>query len=451
VLLALNKLEDAEACYAQALTLQPNYAEACYNLGNLRQAQDMLAEAAACYERAIALKPQLAEAHYNLGNTLHSLDRLDEAAASFERALAIRPQYAEAQYNQGCVLEDLDRLDEAQARMARALELKPDYPQARFGQALAQLRSGDFAAGWRNYESRWQSPDHDTPWRTYSQPMWTGEKLDAGRLLLWGEQGIGDEIQFAGLIPDAIRTGNHIVLDCDARLKPLFARSFPEIEVVSGCGPAEAQEAGIAAQLPAGSLPGLFRRTEAAFAATTSPYLKADPVERERFRTDYFDGRKLIGLAWHTRNQNTGRKRSIDLSLFAPLLALSDIRWISLQYGDFDALEAQAAAANAPLLIDRSVDQFADIDRFAAQVAAMDHVITIDNSTAHLAAALGCPVWLLLPFAADWRWMEKRADSPWYPTMQIFRQAERGDWQAVIESVRSGLVENGCSTRALAR
>jgi tetratricopeptide (TPR) repeat protein len=466
-LLAQNKLDNAEACYEQALTLKPDYAEAWYNLGNLRQAQDRLAEAAGCYERAIQLKPQLPEAHYNLGNTFHVLDKLTEAAASFERALAIRPEYAEAHYNLGCVLEDLGRLDEALARMARALELKPDYPQARFGLALAQLRGGDFTTGWRNYETRWQSIDHDTPWRAYSQPLWRGEKLASGRVLLWGEQGIGDEIQFAGLIPDAIRSGNRITLDCDARLKPLFARSFPEIDVVSGCGPDQAlkldatslrlascanMEDGepharsaaappqvVAAHLPAASLPGFYRRTEAAFAAATSPYLKADPVERERFRAEYGDGRKLIGLAWNTRNQKTGRKRSIDLEKFAPLFALPGIRWISLQYGEFDALEQQAAATNAPLLIDRSVEQLADIDHFAAQVAAMDQVITIDNSTAHLSGALGIPVWLLVPLAADWRWLESRPDSPWYPTLRIFRQSKIGDWEAVIESVRSGL------------
>jgi tetratricopeptide (TPR) repeat protein len=459
-LLAQKKLDEAEASYARALALKPDYAEGWYNLGNLRQAQDGLSkpgrlgkpgklnEAVACYQRALELKPQLPEAHYNLGNTLHALDRLEEAMGSFERALAFRPEYAEAHYNLGCVLEDSGRLEEALAAMARALEIKPDYPQARFGLALAQLRSGDFTGGWRGYETRWQSPDHDTPWRSYTQPRWNGEKWNGeklaseardGRLLLWGEQGVGDEIQFAGLIPEAILTGNRITLDCDARLKPLFARSFPEIEVVSGCGPAEAMQAGIAAQLPTGALPGLYRTTEAGFAATRSPYLRADAVERERFRARYSDGRRLIGLAWHTKSQKTGRKRSIGLESFAPLFALAGIRWISLQYGDFDALEEQAAAAGAPLLIDRSVDQFADMDRFAAQVAAMDQVITIDNSTAHLAGALGVPVWLLLPFAADWRWMEARPDSPWYPSLRLFRQPRIGDWQSAIESVGSRL------------
>jgi hypothetical protein len=330
-------------------------------------------------------------------------------------------------------------LDEAIAAMGRAIEIKPGYHQARFGLALAQLRSGDFATGWRSYESRWQSIDHDTPWREYPQPRWTGDRLASGRLLLWGEQGIGDEIQFAGLLPETVRTGNRVTLDCDARLKPLFARSFPEIEVVSGCGPAEAQSIEIAAQLPMGSLPGLLRRSEGDFAATVSPYLKADPVERERFSARYEDGRRLIGLAWQTKNQRTGRKRCIDLQKLAPLFALPGIRWISLQYGDFDALEEQAA--NTPLLIDRSVDQFADLDRFAAQVAALDQVVTIDNSTAHLAGALGLPVWLLLPFAADWRWLEERRESLWYPTLRLIRQSKQGDWEAVVDRVRSGLGE----------
>ncbi|MGA3346699.1 MAG: tetratricopeptide repeat protein [Terracidiphilus sp.] len=433
--LAQGQLEEADASYQRALALKPNYAEVYYNQGNLRQAQGKLPEAAASYERALQLKPQLAEAHYNLGNTLHALDRLVEAAASFERALAHKPEYAEAHYNLGCVLEDLGRLDEALASIARALQIRADYPQARFGQALAQLRSGDFAAGWRNYESRWQSPDHDTPRRAYRQPLWKGEQLATGRLLLWGEQGIGDEIQFVGLIPETIRTGNRIVLECDARLKPLFARSIPEIEVVSNCRPAEAETMEITAQMPTGSLPGLFRTSEAAFAVSVSPYLRADPAERDRFRTRYSDGRRLIGLAWQTRNQKTGRKRSIGLESFAPLFALPGIRWISLQYGDLDGLEAQAAAARAPLLIDRSVDQLVDIDQFAAQIAAMDQVITIDNSTAHLAGALGLPVWLLLPYAADWRWLEGRLDCPWYPTMRIFRQPKLGDWESVVESV----------------
>ena len=456
-LLALEQPEEAVASYERALALKPGYAEAHYNLGNARQAQDKLEEAAACYERALALKPELPEAHYNLGNTRQAQDDLEAAAACYERALALRPTYAEAHYNLGCVLQALGRLDEALASYARAVELNPNYGQARFGQALAQLLAGDWAAGWRNYESRWQSIDHTTPMRCYPQPLWTGEKPASGAVLLWGEQGVGDEIMFAGLIPGAIRTGSPILLDCDPRLKPLFARSFPGVEVISTGqqGPntpsvtnVDAANPEFAAHLPTGSLPGLFRNAESAFAATTSPYLKADSVERNAFRARYGDTRRLIGLAWYTRSRKTGRKRSISLEALAPLFAQPGIRWVSLQYGDFDALEAEAAAADAPILIDRSVEQLGNMDRFAAQVAAMDQVITIDNSTAHLAGALGIPVWLLLPFAADWRWLQSCNDSPWYPTMRLFRQKEPSDWKTVLNGVGCALGENLRCSRA---
>jgi tetratricopeptide (TPR) repeat protein len=441
---AQNRLDDAVGCYERALALKTDYAEAHYNLGNARQAQNLLAEAAACYQRALAIKPHLAEAHYNLGNTRQAQDDLEAAGICFERALALKPGYAEAHYNLACILQQQGRLNDALPHFQKAISLKPDYGQARFGQALAQIQSGDFAQGWNSYESRWQSADHDTPMRAYPQPLWNGGPLPQGRLQLWGEQGVGDEIMFAGLIPDAIRTGNQIRLDCEPRLQPLFARSFPGIEVVSSTRPApdRLEEDEFAAHLPTGSLPGLFRTTQASFARSTSPYLKADPIERDRFRERYADGRRLVGLAWQTRNEKTGRKRSIDLSKFAPLFALPGIRWISLQYGDFDALEQQTANAQAPIHIDRTVDQFTDIDRFAAQVAAMDQVVTIDNSTAHLAGALGVPVWVLLPFASDWRWLMDREDSPWYPSMRLFRQAKPGDWERVAERVRNALACN---------
>jgi ADP-heptose:LPS heptosyltransferase len=209
--------------------------------------------------------------------------------------------------------------------------------------------------------------------------------------------------------------------------------------VVSGCGPSKRPELEIAAHLPTGSLPGLFRRSSAEFFATRSRYLVADPVVRERIRGRYADGRQLVGLAWQTNNRKTGRFRSIFLSQFAPLFAKAGIRWVSLQYGDHAELENQAKEADVPLLVDRTVDQLTNIDTFAAQIAALDLVITIDNSTAHLAGALGVPVWVLLPFAPDWRWLLEREDSPWYPSMRLFRQPKPGDWQSVMERVGSAL------------
>ena len=443
VLRTQERLAEAAACYERALALQPDLAEAHYNLGNIRQAQYKLDDAVECYRRALAIEPTKFEALHNLGNALQAQDRLAEARICFERVLALQPGYAKAHYSLASILHSLGNLDGARNGYRSALALDPDFADAAFADALARLLQGTFAAGWRNYEWRWRTKEHTPPMRAYSQPLWKGEKLSSGRLLIWGEQGIGDEIMFAGIIPEVVASGNCCMLDCDARLKPLFARSFPDIEVISsrtsGNDPAHNPELKIEAHLPIGSLPGLFRATETAFAATRSPYLVADSAEREQFGTRYADGKRLAGLAWYTNNKKTGRVRSVDLSVFAPLFAISDIRWISLQYGDHDLLEKEAAAAGAPLLIDRSVDQIVNIDGFAAQVAAMDLVVTIDNSTAHLAGGLGVPTFVLLPFASDWRWLQDREDSPWYPTLRLFRQPRRGDWQSVIERVQNAL------------
>jgi tetratricopeptide (TPR) repeat protein len=439
VLQAQGKLDDSVVCYERALALKPDSAEALNNLGNARREQGQMDAAMACYERALAIKPDYAEVYYNLGNACRFQGKLDEAIAYYERVIAIKPEYPEAYYNRGNVLREQGKVDEALAQFAKALEFRPEYAQAGFGESLAQLVNGEFAAGWKNFEKRWLTADHDTPRRDYAQPRWSGEKLASGSILIWGEQGIGDEIMFAGLIPDVIRTGNRCVLDCQERLKPLFARSFPGIDVVSGCGPGLHPELEIVAQMPCASLPGVFRNTSAAFAATTSPYLIADAAERDRLRASYADGRRIVGLAWYTNNRKWGSQRTIDLPLLASLFKRTDIRWISLQYGDHDGLESQVAKANAPILIDRTVDQLADIDLFAAQVAAMDLVITIDNSTAHLAGALGVPVWVLVPFMPDWRWLLDREDCPWYPTMHLFRQPKIGDWQSVVEKVQHAL------------
>ncbi len=437
------RFSEAERIYRQILAIDANHADSLHLLGMIEFQAGNHAAAVRMIRRAIAIDKTQAAYHANLGTVLQSQGGLDEAATCYERALALQPNSPEIHTNLGNIFHAQDKVDEAIACHERALALKPDVAEAHYNLGLARLLKGDFASGWPHLEWRWQTKDHDTPMRAYPQPLWTGEKLESGRVLIWGEQGVGDEIMFAGLIPDAIRTGNRFMLDCDPRLKPLFARSFPGVHVVSGYSLGNDSEhhpeVDIAAHLPSGTLRALFRASTTAFAATTSPYLIGDAVAREQFRGRYSDGRPLVGLAWHTRNQKTGRERSIELPLLTPLFERTDIQWVSLQYGDHDALENQATAAGASIRIDRTVDQLADIDIFAAQIAALDLVITIDNSTAHLAGALGIPVWVLLPFARDWRWLQVREDSPWYPTMRLFRQPQRGDWQSVIQKVRSAL------------
>jgi Flp pilus assembly protein TadD len=431
------RLTEAERIYRQILTIDDHQADCLHLLGMIAYQAGRNEDAVVMIRRAIAIHEKGASYHSNLGTVLYAQGKLDEAAASYQRALALQPDLAEVYTNLGNVLQAQGKLEEGVASHRQALALKPELAEACYNLGLAQLLKGDLSAGWHNFERRWRSRGFVTPMRVYPQPLWRGENLASGRLLIWGEQGVGDEIMFAGLLPEVIRTGNRCVLDCDARLKPLFTRSFPSIEVVSGNDPGNNREGDVASHLPSGSLPSLFRASPAAFAATTSPYLIADPVARERFRTRYTDGRPLVGLAWHTKNRSSGRDRSVELSLFASLFARPEIRWVSLQYGDHEALESQAAAASAPLFIDHSVDQFSNLDLFAAQIAAMDMVVTIDNSTAHLAGALGVPTLVLLPFVSDWRWLQAREDSPWYPTLRLFRQPKRGDWQSVMQRVKN--------------
>ena len=436
------RLIEAEQIYKQVLAIDPANADCLHLLGMVAFQSGRRAEAVELIREAISIHKTGASYHSNLGNVLQTQGRLDEAEASFRQALELKPELAEVHLNLGHILKAQGHVDSSLACYRQALSLKPELAEARLAESTTLLLKGDFAAGWKQFESRWHTKDCDTPLRTFPQPPWRGESLP-GRLLIWGEQGVGDEIMFAGLVPDAVRAGHRCVLDCDPRLKPLFARSFPGVQVISGYDPARDLELDIAAHLSSGSLPGFFRTGNESFAGTTSPYLFADPAKREWFRSSYDDGRLLVGLAWHTRNPKSGKNRSIDLSLFAPFFSLPAIRWVSLQYGDHNELQAMAVAAGVPLLIDREVNQLADIDGFAAQVSAMDLVITIDNSTAHLAAALGVPTWVLLPFAPDWRWLLSSDSSPWYPPMQLFRQPTIGDWQSVLQQVMHRKIENG--------
>ena len=433
------QLAEAERLYQQLLTIDPQHADGLHLLGMIAFQTGRDEAAVTLISRAIAIKSNAPSYHSNLGNVLQSQGKYAAAGACYQRALLLDPKLADVYVNLGNIFREQGDLSSGLICYRRALALNPDLAEAAAAESMVLLLQGDFDAGWRSFERRWETASYDTPQRRYSLPRWHGEPISSGRLLLWGEQGIGDEIMFAGLIPDVLCTGTPCILDCDARLQPLFARSFPALEIVTKFLPQADPSADIVAHLPTGSLPSLFRTSMAAFADTTSPYLIADEAKRQELRTRYYDGRKLIGLAWHTKSPKTGRSRSITLPLLAPLFAMPGVRWISLQYGDHAELQEQVRTADAPVLIDPEIDQLSDIDNFAAQVAAMDLVITIDNSTAHLAGALGIPTWLLLPFAPDWRWLMTGEDSPWYPSLRLFRQSEPGGWRTVVEGAKNAL------------
>jgi tetratricopeptide (TPR) repeat protein len=429
----LKRFEEALASYDRALALRPNHAGALYNRGNTLRQLTRFDEALASYDRALALRPNHVEALNNRATALQHLNRFAEAVASYDRVVALKPDYAEAYSNRGNALGQLNRHDEALASYAKALALRPDHATARLNEALARLVCGDFERGWRAYEWRWKTPAMLPPPRNFSQPLWKGDADLAGKtVLLHAEQGFGDTIQFCRYVPMVAARGARVVLEVQPPLKPLLGS-------LAGVGQIFAQGEPLAdfdLHCPLLSLPLAFNtRLETVPAAV--PYLAAPPERQALWATRL--GPKAgprVGIAWAGRATNwNDRNRSIGL---APLLALAipGITLVSLQK-QLRAPDRELLAAQPHIC--RLGEEFADFADAAAVIAELDLVISVDTAVAHLAGAMGKPVFILLPYAPDWRWLLERSDSPWYPTVRLFRQMRPGDWDSLIAEVRAAL------------
>ena len=434
VLFAQGKLDEAAARYAQALALRPEYVEAHNNLGNVLLGQDKLAEAAACYERALALRPDHVEAHYNLGNVLMPQGRFEEAAARYERAVALRPDYAEALHNLAVALRNQGRLDEAVQRFEQAIALRPDYAEAQLALATCRLLAGDYERGWTAFEVRPHMPKVETGQRL---PRWTGQPLARCRLLLIAEQGLGDTLQFMRYARVLKERGARIVLACQRPLARLLAH-HPDLDELFILGSAEEWPRSDY-YLPLLSAPAALLSVGTSIPCDV-PYVWADPELTDHWRGELaaIDGFR-IGIAWQGSSDYVGdRWRSIPLEQFAPLARLPGVRLVSLQKG-FGS--EQVATVDFPVLdlggrLDEAAGAFVDT---AAVIGNLDLVVTSDTAVAHLAGALGAPVWLAVQFSSEWRWMLGSDATPWYPTMRLFRQTTFGEWPDVFERIAAAV------------
>ncbi len=429
----LGRLDEAAASQRQAIALNPDYAKAHNNLANVLLAQGRSIDAVASYQKALSIVPDDAETHVNLGTALHELGRLDEAEASYRKALALNPDYAEAHTSLGNVLKETGRLDDAIASHRKAIALNPDYTEAHYNLGIVHLLMGDFDNGWREYNWRWRMQDFPSRRAEYDKPLWDGGDLGGKRLLVWPEQGIGDEIMFAGLIPDLIERGIDVILESEPRLVPLFARSFPPVTCIAKGGANQPFDF----HIPTGGLGQVLRPSLGSF-PDPAPYLVADPELRTTLRDRYHnqEAGALVGLAWHSASPYAGRESSLTLPELHPLLETPEVTFVNLQYGDTaDQRSAFARETGIDIVHDDQVDQMADMDAFASQVAAMDLVVSIDNSATQLAGALGVPTWGLLRAVPFWLWGMNGDDSIWYPSMRLFRQSRPGDWNGVIKRV----------------
>lgn len=428
-LLDLKRFDEAFIACDRALALKPDYVEAIVTRGNIFHEMRSYDEAIKHYDRALELRPNFAQAYGNRANTLVELNRPAEALADYDRALAIK-SYASAFVNRGLALSYLDRPQDAFDSFDRAIALEPELAEAHWNKALLHLSVGDFTQGWRGYEWRWRRATELTP-RDFTQPQWCGEDLAGKTVLLHAEQGFGDSIQFIRYLPMIKAKAERVILELPDGLLSLVGELADGVTVLS-----RAALPSFDLHCPLMSLPFAFGTTVSTIPASV-PYLCAPAGRIDAWRARLPRQAALrVGLVWSGRaDHKNDHNRSIALSRLQSLLTIPDVQFISLQkeYRETDL----AALASAPVLrLDAKLNDFADT---AAVISELDLVIAVDTATAHLAGAMGKPLWLLLSYIQDWRWMRGRADSPWYPTARLFRQPEIGDWDTVITRVAQEL------------
>ena len=435
--------DEAHAAFKRAFELKQDFAEAHNNFGLLLQDRGEAQSAIEQFDRALALKPNYVEAHVNRGFALELEGRLDDATAECECALRLKPDSAEAQNNRGGLFQVQGDLESAMARFERSLELKPDCAEAHYNRGLLLLLRGDLQAGFSEYEWRWCF----LPRRTFTMPLWRGEPLAGKRILLHAEQGVGDAIHFLRYAPMVAASGGEVVLEVRQSLVRL-AQEMPGVShvVCLGEDPPECDW-----QCPLMSLPLAFGTRLDTIPARV-PYLSVPEAARRKM--DALNWNNLnwsdlnwigpdgtgpalrVGLVWAgSPNHRKDRYRSIPLQVLEGLLDVAGVRFFSLQVGGATEDRARARA----LGITDLAPQIEDLADTAALLQKLDLVISVDTAVAHLAGALGVRAWIMLPFAPDWRWLLGRSDSPWYPSLRLFRQPSPGDWPGVLQSVRDAL------------
>ncbi len=425
--------DEAVDCCRRAIEAGSPTPELCNNLGTALKSAGLLEPAVASFRDAIRLRSDYADAHYNLANTQLMLHRVAEAEEAFAEAARLNPADCDVHNNRGGLLRLQGKLVEAAECFEAALAVRPDSAEAHRNRATLRLLMGDYEQGWPEYEWRWKLNDGPRP--TFSEPRWQGEPLDGRTILLWAEQGLGDTIQFIRYSPLVKQLGARVLVECPAVLHALLqsAEGIDRFVVAGG--------ARFDYQIPLLSLPAVLGTTVTTVPANI-PYLHAAPERIAHWKNELsgVDAFK-VGIAWHGSPQYPGDYfRSFPLAQLALVAACPRVQLFSLQkYTGCEQLESWAGPGNIVDLgssLDLGGDAFLDT---AAVMMNLDLVITCDTAIGHLAGALGVPVWLALQPAPNWRWVMGRDDSPWYPTVRLFRQSRLGDWEGVFAEIAARL------------
>ncbi len=422
----LGLLDSAIQAYGQAIALTLQDVDARLARGHVLVTQKRFVEAEADFTEAVRLKPRDADAWNNLGNVLLELERELDAITAYDKALALRPGFAQVLFNKGKALGVLERYTESATAYEVALAINPNYEEAKWHSSWVYLALGDFERGWPLFEARWRVPSLGNQRRYPQLPQWLGHESISGQsILLYAEQGLGDTIQLCRYVPLLQRLGAKVSLAVQAPLVPLLIGQWPDVAVAESF----ADMSTFDVATPMMSLPLALGTTLATIPA--APYLQV-PLGAESLPSPA--GRQRVGLVWSgSMGHKNDKNRSIPVASMAPLFDLP-VDWVCLQ-PELRETDLAWLAKNPEILLARP--ELSDFAETARIIAGLDLVVTVDTAVAHLAGALGKPVWILLPTGADYRWLLERNDSPWYPTARLFRQKARGDWSAVIADVRN--------------
>ncbi|MBC7859932.1 MAG: glycosyltransferase family protein [Burkholderiaceae bacterium] len=431
----MRRFDDALRAYQSALRINPEHQAALSNCGSTLQEMQRHGEAIAFFERALRVKPDYAEALSNLGNSLIALKRPEEALIVLDRALELNQAYVAALFNRANALQYLNRPDEAILSYRRALLIDPGHVDANFNDGVCRLLNGDFENGFRQYEWRWRKEAYLPLKQEFGAHLWLGAPdLQGKTILVYSEQGLGDTIQFCRYVKLLAGLGAKVIVRVQPALKSLLS-GLPGAQQVLGTG--EALPA-FDFHCPLMSLPLAFQTRLDTVPAEPS-YLAADPARVAAWQAKL--GPKTlprIGLAWAgSAGHDNDAARSIPLLTLMRLVG-ENAQYVSIQK-DLGALDRLLLARQSALL--HFAEAQTDFAETAALIANLDLVVTVDTSVAHLAAAMGKPVWILLPWAPDWRWMLERADSPWYPSATLVRQPKAGDWDSVLARVAAQIAQ----------
>ncbi len=436
----LGRKHDALATFERVLKVNPLLVDAWNDRGNVLLDLQKPDAALDSYDHALRLAPDHADALNNRGNALLELGRGGDALDSYNKALQERQNFALAYNNRGNALLSLNQTCSAMKSFNAATQIQPDYARAHWNESLCRLSLGDFAAGWEQYDWGWIDGQRG-PKLNLGRPWWDGRAVD-GNLLVWGEQGIGDQILFSGMLPELARYGKSVTAAVDPRLVTLFQRSFPSLKIVSKDG--ALHNLPFDAHVALGNIGQHLRKSWSDFPANRSAYLFPDTTRARHLRERLMAKKIICGISWISKNNVYAAQKSIRLPDLQPILALENFQFVDLQYGD-TAGERERLDYGHALHVTHldDIDNFNDIDGLAALIGACDVVLTVSNTTAHLAGALGKPTLLLLPHSVGrhWYWHEGSNTSPWYPSVSIFRQSTIGDWESVIAQAKAMLVD----------